>query len=244
MRKVEQIMGMAISVDIPQCENKVVFETVFDRFRNIDRRFSPYKNDSELSKYQRGELKYKNLSKEFKVVLNASKEAGKLADDYFSVYFSGKFDPTGYVKSWAISEVSKIIENNKFKTYCIGAGGDVLARSNSNKNWNIGIQDPKNKSAAIGVVSGNNLAVATSGSYERGRHIINPKTGEPAHELESVTVVGPEIIHADIFATAIFAEGLSGLILAEELEGYDAFAISDSGDYFMTSNMDSVLELI
>jgi thiamine biosynthesis lipoprotein len=243
MRQVENIMGMAITLDIPRCESKVVFEKVFDRLRDIDRRFSPYKNNSELSKYQRGELKDENLSKEFKEVLKASKEAGKSTDGYFSVYFSGKFDPTGYVKSWAILEASKIIEYNKFRTYCIGAGGDVLARSSSNKIWKIGIQDPKNKAAAIGAISSKNFAIATSGSYERGKHIINPKTGEPADELVSVTVVGQEIIQADVFATAIFAEGLSGLILAEELEGYNAFAVDKSGDYFMTSAMGSMLEL-
>ena len=50
-----------------------------------------------------------------------------------------------------------------------------------------------------------NGAVATSGNYERGQHIINPKTGQPANELLSVTVAGPDIITADVLATAIFA---------------------------------------
>src|SRR5207245_2481098 len=117
------------------------------------------------------------------------------------------FDPTGYVKGWSISEAGKIIEKYGYKTYCISAGGDILAKSNSDKIWNISIQDPKNKSGILNELKIKNGAIATSGSYERGSHIINPKSGRTANKFLSVTVTGPDIVTADVFATAIFASG-------------------------------------
>jgi thiamine biosynthesis lipoprotein len=244
MRSVEQIMGLPISVDIPGCSDETVFKKVFEKLNGIDRQFSPYKKDSELAKYQRGEIKEENLSREFRQIIYGSNEAAKLTGGYFSAYFLDKFDPTGYVKGWAIVRAAEVIESSGFQTYCIGAGGDILARSNSRKIWNIGVQDPKNKKEIIGKINSKNLAVATSGSYERGHHIVNPKTGEFADELLSVTVIGPEIITADIFATGIFAKGVSGLILAEETESYEAMAIDKDGDFFMSSNMLTMIELV
>jgi len=216
-------MGMPITVDIPSCDNERIFEKVFKRFREIDSRFSPYKKDSELFKYQRGEIEEKNLSIEFKKIMAACKKAAEETNGYFSAYFSGKYDPTGYVKGWAISEAGKVIEKAGFRTYCIGAGGDILARSNSDKVWNIGIQEPKDKTKILEQVSISNGAVATSGNYERGKHIINPKTGQPADQLLSVSVIGPGIIKADILATAIFASGSIKII--EKHKDYEALVV-------------------
>jgi thiamine biosynthesis lipoprotein len=212
MRKVDFIMGMPISVDIPMCDDSKVFESVFNRFKDIDQRFSAYKSGSELSKYQRAELEVKELSPEFREVINACKAVEKLTDGYFSAYFSGNYDPTGYVKGWSIAEAGRVVEKKGYKTYCIGAGGDILARSDSDKIWNIGIQDPKDKTKILNKLSIKSGAVATSGNYERGSHIINPKTGKPAGKFLSVSVIGPDIITADILATAIFAAGSLDLI--------------------------------
>jgi thiamine biosynthesis lipoprotein len=223
MRKVDFIMGMPISVDIPTCDDGMVFESVFNRFKDIDQRFSAYKSGSELSKYQRAELELKELSPEFREVINACKAAEKLTDGYFSAYFSGNYDPTGYVKGWSIAEAGRVVEKKGYKTYCIGAGGDILARSNSDRVWNVGIQDPKDKTKILSRLSIKSGSVATSGNYERGSHIINPKTGKPAGKFLSVSVTGPDIITADILATAIFAAGSLGLI--QKHKDYKVFAV-------------------
>jgi thiamine biosynthesis lipoprotein len=239
MRAVRQIMGMPISIDIPDGDNQV-FAWVFARLRQIDNKFSTYKPDSEVSKYIRNEIDEKASSPELKNIIRACRAAEKKTDGYFSAWAAGSFDPSGYVKGWAIAEAGKIIEKAGHKTYCISAGGDILARSDGEKAWSIGIQDPRDSSKMLDLLSifGNNNtpaphqnlsgavgnrivepqvfgaglsisngAVATSGSYERGTHIINPKTKKPATELLSVTVTGPDIIWADVLATAIFAMG-------------------------------------
>ena len=136
------------------------------------------------------------------------------------------FDPTGYVKGWAIAEAGQVIEKLGFKTYCIGAGGDILARSVGEKTWNIGIQDPSNPGKILNMLSITNGAVATSGNYERGAHIINPKTKKPANELLSLSITGPDIITADVLATAGFAMGKTGVDFVNSQSGYKALAVA------------------
>jgi thiamine biosynthesis lipoprotein len=202
-------MGMPISIDIPDCVDEVVFGAAFERLRNIDDRFSTYKPQSEVSRFAAGKITEKDLSEELKEVIQACEQAEKDTSGYFSARAAGAFDPSGYVKGWAVAEAGKTIEDSGYKTYCIGAGGDILARSDSSKIWNIGIQDPRDKNKILNMLSISNGAVCTSGSYERGAHIINPKTKKPADELLSVTITGPNIIKADILATAVFAAGKS-----------------------------------
>jgi len=226
MRRNQIIMGTGVSLDIPEAKNEVIFSDVFELLRQIDARFSPYKKDSELSGYQRGEIIQKNLSLQMKAVMAACKKFEKLTNGYFSANFAGKYDPTGYVKGWAIAEAGKLIEKQGYKTYCIGIGGDILARSGGSKEWQIGIQDPKDKTKILNKLSISNGAVATSGNYERGLHIINPKTSKPANELLSLTVIGPDIIKADVLATAAFAMGKAGVKFVDRQKGYKALAVA------------------
>jgi thiamine biosynthesis lipoprotein len=207
MRQVAQIMGMPISIDITDCSDDNVFNATFERLREIDNRYSTFKSDSEVSRFAAGLIAEKNLSAELKHVIKASRHAEKETDGYFSAWASGVFDPSGYVKGWAIDQAGEVIEKQGYKTYCIGAGGDILARSNTDKIWDIGIQDPDDKTKILNKLSISNGAVCTSGSYERGSHIINPKTKKPAVDFVSVTIVGPDIIQADVLATAVFAMG-------------------------------------
>jgi thiamine biosynthesis lipoprotein len=228
MRKVEFIMGMPISIDIPKATGARVFDKAFERLKEIDSRFSTYKPDSEVSRLQRGELAEQAVSQELDQVLAACRQAQADTNGYFSVNYSGRLDPSGYVKGWAINEVSKIIQEAGYSTFCIGAGGDIMARSDGSKTWNIGIQDPLDKKQILDMLSISNGAVATSGNYERGPHIINPKTGQPAQKFLSVTVTGPDIITADVLATAIFAAGDTAMI--NSFDGYSCIAVLPSGE--------------
>jgi len=222
-------MGLPISIDIPGCDNSQAFDWAFARLRQIDKKFSTYKPDSEVSRYIKGEVSEDGLSPEFKNVIKACRRAEKLTDGYFSAWAAGAFDPNGYVKGWAISRAGEIIEKAGFKTYCIGAGGDILARSNTDKTWNIGIQDPHNKTEILNLLSISNGAVCTSGNYERGPHITNPITKKPADELLSVTIAGPDIVWADILATAVYAMGENGISFMSSQPGYSYLIVDKSG---------------
>ena len=76
------------------------------------------------------------------------------------------------------------------------------------------------------MVAVEDLAVGTSGGYERGAHIVDPHTGAPPTGLLSVTVVGPDLATADAYATTAFAMGADGPAWTASLAGYDAMCIT------------------
>jgi len=234
-------MGTGVSIDVPGLSEKNIIDQVFNRLHQIDAKFSTYKDSSEVSKYRRGELEDKDLSPELAAVIRACKHYEKLTDGYFSAWAGAPvsgldtvrnewFNPNGYVKGWAISEAGKLLKKNGYKTFCIGIGGDILAASDGSKQWKVGIQDPQNRSKILNKLSINSGAVATSGNYLRGQHIINPKTGQPANQILSLTVVGPDIIKADVLATAAFAMGATGLDFVDSrCDGYQAMLVDKRG---------------
>jgi thiamine biosynthesis lipoprotein len=90
----------------------------------------------------------------------------------------------------------------------------------------------------VRVVPASDLAVATSGTYEKGSHIRDPRTGRPATDLVSLTVVGPDNVEADVHATAAFVLGVAGLDLVEAMPGYEAYAIRPDLRTAWTSGFD------
>jgi thiamine biosynthesis lipoprotein len=226
MRQVEQIMGIPISIDIPDAADGSAFEAAFARLKQIDGRFSLYKPESEASRLANGEITENQTTDEMKRVIRACRQAEAKTDGYFSAWAGGSFDPSGYVKGWAIAEAGKSIEESSYKTFCIGAGGDILACSAGEKVWEIGIQNPRDKTKILNLLSISNGAVATSGTYERGKHIINPRTRRPADGLLSVSVTGPDIVWADVLATAVFAMGKAGKKFMKSQPGYQALIIA------------------
>ena len=235
-------MGMPVALDIPGTSDINIFKRVFKELHLIDEQFSPFIEHSELSRFRRGELSPEELSIGMKDVMKACLEAEAMTNGYFSARYSKDFDPTGYIKGWAIAEASRKLLKAGIGTFSLSVGGDVNAYSNSEKTWKIGILDPQNKKSIIGKIVGQNLAIATSGNYERGNHIINPKTGRPARELLSLTVEGPDIIKADILATAAYAMGKAGLKFIDDKQpGYEVLAIDRKGEVFLSGGMRNLL---
>ncbi len=230
-------MGMPISVDVPACATDTIFDECFSRLHEIDSIFSTYHPNTEVSRYRSGSLKLQNTSKDFMKVMGACKEIESNTRGYFSAWYGGTYDPSGYVKGWSIEQVATLLRQHKLQTFYINAGGDVLVSSNSSKTWNIGIADPQNRMQTIGVISLRNGAIATSGTYEKGAHIINPKTASKATEVLSVTVCGPDIIRADILATTVCAMGVAkGKEYIENQPDYEAMIISAAAELSFTSN--------
>jgi thiamine biosynthesis lipoprotein len=115
-------------------------------------------------------------------------------------------------------------ELRPFHDFGVDAGGDLyLGGTNpSGEPWAVGIRHPRTEGALIDVLRASDEAVCTSGDYERqtdsGHHIVDPRTGEPAADVASVTVVAPTAMLADAIATAAFVLGPDkGLALCEEL---------------------------
>jgi FAD:protein FMN transferase len=100
--------------------------------------------------------------------------------------------------------------------------------------WRVGIEHPLLPDKVAAVVSMRDGAVATSGEYARGKHVIDPHTGAPPEGVLSVTITGPELATADAYATAAFAMGEDGPGWTASLVGYEALTILADGRVLST----------
>ena len=223
MTEVRQIMGMPIGIDVR--DPGVDVEPAFAWLREVDAVFSTYREDSEISRLDRGELALGDCRPEVDEVLTACLALERRTGGCFSARPAGRLDPSGYVKGWALGGAARRLDAEHF---CINAGGDVLARGRSaaNRGWRVGIRHPEQPERLAAVLAVEDLAVATSGEYERGAHIVDPRTGRPPAGLLSVTIVGPDPALADAYATAAFAMGADGPAWTAALAGYDAMCIT------------------
>ena len=243
MKSTQLIMGMPISVVIPDREGldrprgalfptlDAAAEAVFESFRAVDERFSPYKEKSETSRIDRGELDPDEASNEMKEVLRLSEETRQLTDGYFDVRFNGRFDPSGLVKGWAILKAARPLEEDGFVSFCIEAGGDIEVRGGNDDGqpWLVGIRSPFDTSQVIRTLHLSSRGIATSGTYIRGEHIWNPRAGTAASQIASLTVVGPNVYEADRFATAAFAMGEEGIRFLAGMPGLDGYMVDAQG---------------
>ncbi len=236
-------MGTAISLHLadplPPARLHRLADEVFGWFREVDQRFSTYKEASEVNRMDRGELTDADCSADLRQVLHECGELWRVTDGYFDTHATGRFDPSGYVKGWSVQVASDRLVAQGSANHCINAGGDVRVRGNPapGKPWRIGIRHPWLTHQLCWVLEGTDLAVATSGTYERGYHVINPRTREPARELRSVTVVGADLGTADAYATAALAMGLPGLDWLARLAGHEAGVVTEDGLCFRSDRL-------
>lgn len=233
-KRVEHIMGTAISVDVrdlPPDEAYDAIEDVFDSLRRVDETFSTYQQGSEISRLGRGELTLAECSRDVLFVLDACEELGKQTDGYFDVRASGMLDPSGFVKGWAVEAASCTLVDHGSRHHCINAGGDVRVRGfpERERPWNIGVVHPRDRNVFTTVVAGTDMGIATSGSAERGGHVFDPHSGAPATDLVSVTVVGPELALTDAYATVAFAMGRRAPEWLGTLADREAYVIDAGG---------------
>jgi thiamine biosynthesis lipoprotein len=244
MRRVEHVMGTAVSLEIAGGAPEQVADAVFAWLRQVDARYSTYRADSAISRIARGELPVAAAPSEVRAVLDACAGLRRATDGYFDSFATGSLDPSGYVKGWSVQVASDRLMAAGYPNHCINAGGDVRARgwARPGEAWRIGVRHPFDPAAVCFVLSGTEVAVATSGSYERGDHVFNPFTRRPARGLVSVTVTGADLGRADAYATAAMAMGERGLdwlaALAEREPGYESAAITEDGRCYGTASFD------
>ncbi len=244
---VEQIMGTAVGIDVRGAGlPDVVIDSAFARLRYIDARFSTYRPDSEVSRLIRGDLDETECSAELRGLLGLCEDLRRTSDGYFDIRRhrpDGRPDPTGLVKGWAIEEAAFLLETAGAANFAINGGGDIVAdgEPTPGEPWRVGIRHPEQADRIAAVLGIRDLAVATSGAYERGEHIVDPHDGLPAHDLLSLTVVGPSLTYADAYATAAFAMGSAGPAWVHGHEGYGAFAIGADRRAVWTPRIESLL---
>jgi FAD:protein FMN transferase len=226
LKRAEHVMGTVVSFDVDSAFGAAVDGAV--RWLHwVDATFSTFRADSEVSRLGRGDITAGRCSAEVREVLAACAGLPALTGGYFSVTAAGSFDPSGYVKGWAVERAAAMLTAAGSPSHCVNGGGDVRCVGSSPRggNWRIGVADPLHRSALALAVEGRDFAVATSGVAERGGHVLDPHTGRPPEGLLSVTVTGPDLALADAYATAVFAMGFPRAC-GWSTEGYEVFGIT------------------
>jgi thiamine biosynthesis lipoprotein len=260
--RVETVMGTTVGVDVRDRISDEALAPLLDAFfavlADIDRRFSPYRADSEVSRISRGELAEEDASPDLRWILGACEDLRRISGGTFDARGhrpDGGLDPSGIVKGWAIEEAAAVLEAAGLRDYAINAGGDVLAvggpepvvgprdrASGALPPWRVGIQHPLDPGAIAAVLLVRDRAVATSGQYQRPGHLRDPRGGAVDGELLSLTVVGPSLTWADAYATAAYPMGLAGLGWVHDRLGYGALAIGTDLQVTWTPSVEPLLE--
>jgi thiamine biosynthesis lipoprotein len=236
-------MGMPVVLEIVDTKaTQAEYDAIFEYLVGVDEKFSTYKEQSEVSKINRGETSMKEYSDEMREVLRLSQETFELTNGYFSITTpEGSLDPSGLVKGWAIQKAASMLEDRGYKNFYIEIAGDIQTSgvTSEGKEWSIGIRNPFVREEIVKVVYPHGKGIATSGTYVRGSHLYNPHAPEHApDDFVSLTVLGPNVYEADRFATAAFVMGKDGMQFLEALSGFEAYAIDANGLAVMTSNFE------
>lgn len=223
----EDVMGMPVDVEL---HDEVAAGTVDDLFawlRRVDATFSTYRDDSEISRIARGELAEAEASADVRRVLERCERLRVRTGGWFDARAGGALDPSGLVKGWAVQRAARILEVAGARNFCLYAGGDVIVRGRRapDVRWRIGVQHPLLADRLATVLESESLAVATSGEYARGAHILDPHTGAPPAGVLSVTIAGPDLGTADAYATAAFAMGADGPEWTRGIAPYEAMTV-------------------
>jgi thiamine biosynthesis lipoprotein len=250
IRRVGSVMGTTVSIDVrPPLVEDGILDGVFAQLDDVDARFSTYRPDSEISRIARDELREEDASLDVRHVLAACDHLATATDGTFDARHhraDGRLDPSGFVKGWAIEEAAWLIDSAGGRNYWINGGGDIVARGQAEpgRPWRVGIRHPDQPDRVAAVLAVSDRAIATSGGYERGPHITDPRSGAAPAGLRSVTVVGPGLAFTDAYATTVYVVGLDGLgWLAARPDGadYAAYAITDDGRAIWTEGMERYL---
>lgn len=239
---VEHVMGTAVSFDLRGAGDlRTAVEEAVSWFHEVDRRFSPYRPDSEVRRF--AAIPVAERSADLAGIVAACDDLEALTGGVFRADRGDGWDPTGYVKGWSVDRAAAILDARGCTDWSINAGGDVrVRRPRSAGPWRIGVRHPDDAEALAAVLPGWDLAVATSGAYERGDHVVDPRTGLPPRGALSATVCGPELGVADALATAAFVLGADGPALVAAVDGYECWSALPGGRVLATAGLPRLVD--
>jgi thiamine biosynthesis lipoprotein len=236
VRHDEEVMGTVVSFEVHPGNRsgrrvRAAVRQACRVLHEADRVFSTWVDTSPVNRFRRGELALEAAPGELGEVIDLCEAARDLSGGWFDPWaMPGGFDPTGLVKGWAVQRACDVLAGSGVAGALVNGGGDIATWGHPEPGgpWRVGIRHPWHPDglACIIAVDG---AVATSGTYERGRHLIDPTTGRAGCRAASATVTGPSLAVADALATALAVGGDAAFDLIEDVEGYDAYLIGTGG---------------
>lgn len=224
--------------DVDEAALQAGIDAVRDYTAHVDDVFSTYKEDSVISRLRRKEISIESTSEEVQEVWNRCAFAREVTDGAFDPWaVKGGFDPSGLVKGWAADRCAEIMRAAGAVHVQINAAGDLTLRGGHLDGkevapWAIGIVNPENRQEIVQVFNIMDGAIATSGTYERGAHILDPHTGLIAIGARSATAIGPDGGLTDALATALMVEGRDGAVWFSnpDLVEYSAWVVDRHED--------------
>jgi thiamine biosynthesis lipoprotein len=236
-RRAANLMGTVASIVVrDQVVDPAVVDDAFAEMERIEDLFSTFRPASDVSRLSRGELSLASAHPDVRFVIETCDALATLSGGRFQHRFddSGRIDPAAFVKGWAGDRAASVLRDAGIHRYAVNVGGDVLSVGGSMEEpWAVGIQHPFQHGEVAAILRLTDGAVATSGSYERGRHI---RGG--AATLASVTVVGANLGMADALSTAVYASDFDDITWLPE--GYEVLVIDDDTVRW-TPGLDSLL---
>jgi thiamine biosynthesis lipoprotein len=233
----EEVMGTVFRIEIGTAAvPEATIEAAVALLHHIDEVFSTYRPDSAISRLGRREVTLRDCPEEVREVAGLCAEAYRRTGGYFTPTYGGGYDPTGLVKGWSVDEVHRLLTAAGSVCHSINGGGDVrvFGRLADGQPWRVGITHPLAPHTCLTAVSGTDLAVASSGSYERGEHVVNPFTGRVATDLAGVSVIAADTAFADAFATAMMAMGREAIPWADRQLDLEAVSVDRAGNVAFT----------
>ncbi len=154
----------------------------------------------------------------------------------------------GIGKGYAAEMAKQMLQNRGVTSGIVNASGDLTTWGNQadGKPWTVGIADPDNAKQPFSYMNITNMAVATSGNYEKfvvinGKkysHTINPKTGIPVSGVKSVTIFCPNAEIADAMATPVSIMGIdAALSMINQINHLECIIIDDQDKIYSSQNI-------
>lgn len=236
MRHVFPTMGTVVSAEwIPSPTVEISRSTIDGEFAKLDEQFSLYRPESELSRISRGELTMMDARPQIRTAYEEALEWRRRTNGAFTPHRpDGVIDLNGIVKALAIRRTAAVFESLGATDWCINAGGDILAATQSLPRI-VGIVDPRDRSRLLCSVWLRKpvCAVATSGNAERGDHIWRSPAYAGAGFVQA-SVFADDIVAADVLATAVVSGGPDTLRLVTDQWPVEVIAVDDGDTILMT----------
>ena len=227
-------MGMPIVVDVRDVDDAAALEPLFDWFRRVDRTFSTYIADSEISRLNRGELALEDAHPDVRGCSRAARSCAsrRTATSTRAPRRDG-LDPSGLVKGWSVDRAARSLDEP------VAELRDQRRRRHAAPGrrppepcWRVGIQHPLER----------DRSPPSSRRRPRRRDLrrlrarrARPRPAHPpaAAGVLSVTITGPDLATADAYATAAFAMG-EGPAWTARLRGYEAMTLLEDDTVMYT----------
>jgi thiamine biosynthesis lipoprotein len=249
-------MGTPLRVKVFGADASNLAAAAVDEIKRLDKIFSKFDPESEISLINNNAGKIpQKVSPEtmecIKIAVKINRQSNGAFDitlgraknlvvneDLMQVYLNderSRIDLGGIGKGYAVESARRLLLKNGAKSGIIDMRSSIAVFGPSDRK--IGIQHPRQKEKLIGtIILRDGQSVATSGDYERGKHILEPRTGKFCGLCQGVTIIGLNAAETDALATAVFVLGPKyGMDLLEALEGVDGIIVDSNGQVFKSS---------